>query len=386
MLDRQRQYVYVPTMSNQLRNPEQHPASELWAPFEKAPLIADAQEKLLTQGLVIVSDSANKHGFDPLFRPYALATYFNPDVGILKPETYDVFPHNRLRARGVVGFEFSPDGQSVRLWDHQENRLHRTEYHPDERQYEITPLMEDPLMEDYLRNILQLIPRPVTSENSDGPWGSYFQLNEFHNFMLTGRPTVASNHLIGPMIMGWADSFDEYMQEFFRIARAGCRGKIGVNFFEVFTDVVSGYHHDEVDYAVVDRLDRRGGGTVTELRPLGAKRSALTIGALEPGQKVIFDDRLRAHKTGKLEKLNGGGCFARSIVSTVDYESPLSDRVLDSMLEAAYELTNINQLNIPWIDEVMQVASMLTNPEIDHREFFQEYRERKLARKTMTLT
>jgi hypothetical protein len=97
--------------------------------------------------------------------------------------------------------------------------------------------------------------------------------------------------------------------------------------------VVRGFHHDDVQFVVVDRLERQGGGAVTALRSLGTPQAMTMLGrALQPGDKLIFYDRLRAHNTSKLELVaKGVSKFMRTIVSTVDYEKELTEHELEEI-------------------------------------------------------
>jgi len=319
----------------------------------EGPYLEDVQEKLLVDGFCIVSDQAPDLGFDPTFRPHVLATYFGPS-GILKPETYDVKPADRLRARGVVGFEYSADGRTVSLHDVSDDSISGKEYHPDERYYELTPLTHDPRFKHYLECLLNLLPRPVAPDPALGYYGTQHMIKEFTQLMLTGSPGM---HPINTQQAGgYAEDTRAYFEEFLRLTKTGTRGIIGVNFFEVFNDVVSGFHQDGTHFGIVDRLEHNGGGATSQLRALGAPLGMISMGrTLEPGQKLIFNDRLRAHTA---TPLTGENRMARTLVSTVDFEAELSARDLERMLDAVQRLTRRRLRNIPPLRDIIEAAGI----------------------------
>ena len=297
---------------------QQFPES-VYAPF-------DAQEMLLDSGWTLASDRVTELGFDPNFRGHVLTTYFGAN-GILRPETYDVFPPDRMRARGVVTFEFAADGRGIVLRDYEDDKITGKDYHENERHYEVTPLMHDPYFQHHLTQLLSLLPRPVASE-ANGPWAAQRDAISLANSLLLQN-------------RNWKEP-EQLIQEYVWQQRAGCRGIIGVNFFEVFYDVVSGFHHDGVHYVIVDRLERHGDGTTTQLQALGAPRDLTSIErTLNPGQKLIFDDRLRAHQTKPLEPAaDGSKPFMRTLVITVDFEKPLTIVDLEKQVRVAGRYTH----------------------------------------------
>jgi hypothetical protein len=208
--------------------------------------IANAQEMLLTEGYTIVTDRHEEDydedfGFDGI-RKHMLDIYFGEN-GILKPETYDVFPHNRYRARGVVAFQYSEDGREVYLEDYDDGAISGKAYHEDERSYDVTPLMHDPYSKRYLTNLLTLIPRPVEINARNGAWYSQHLVADALKDIAAPNAIVASRYnkpsdgkisrVGGSRLLEVASyQADKAIQEYLRLTRAGSRGIIGVNFLK----------------------------------------------------------------------------------------------------------------------------------------------------------
>ena len=103
-------------------------------------------------------------------------------------------------------------------------------------------------------------------------------------------------------------------------------GTFGVNLFRTFTDVVTRPHHDHEEFIILYVLGRAGGGAESRLYhpadiPDAGQPSAKPIfrRALDPGELLIFEDRLFKHDATPLEAPPGGTAMRDVLVCTVDY-------------------------------------------------------------------
>ncbi len=103
-------------------------------------------------------------------------------------------------------------------------------------------------------------------------------------------------------------------------------GTFGVNFFRTYTNVVTSPHHDREEYILLYVVDRIGGGAHTYLYdpsavPDGRDPIADPIlrQQLNPGQIMIFEDKLFKHGATPLEPPPGRGAVRDALVCTVDY-------------------------------------------------------------------
>lgn len=105
-------------------------------------------------------------------------------------------------------------------------------------------------------------------------------------------------------------------------------GTLGVNFFRTYTDVVTRSHHDDEEYIFLYMMHRDGGGAESYLyrdyEPFTGgppDTPALDHYQLNPGELLIFEDRLFMHGATELIPPAQGQAMRDLIVFTVDYET-----------------------------------------------------------------
>ena len=105
-------------------------------------------------------------------------------------------------------------------------------------------------------------------------------------------------------------------------------GTLGVNFFRTYTDVVTRPHHDDEEYIFLYMMHRDGGGAESYLyrdyEPFTGgppDEPALDHYQLNPGELLIFEDRLFMHGATRLIPPPQGQAMRDLIVFTIDYET-----------------------------------------------------------------
>jgi hypothetical protein len=108
--------------------------------------------------------------------------------------------------------------------------------------------------------------------------------------------------------------------------RRQLHGTFGVNLFRTFTNVVTKPHHDDEEFIIIYVLDRVGEGAETylyapadvsddgEIKALPALRQQL-----DPGDIIIFDDKVFKHGATALINPADGAARRDALVCTVDY-------------------------------------------------------------------
>jgi hypothetical protein len=103
-------------------------------------------------------------------------------------------------------------------------------------------------------------------------------------------------------------------------------GTFGVNLFRTFTDVVTSPHCDDEQFCMIYVLDRVGGGGETYLYEPGdvteqGEPAAAPVlkRRLNPGEIIIFEDKLFMHGATRLEDPPDGTAVRDVLVCTVDY-------------------------------------------------------------------
>jgi len=103
-------------------------------------------------------------------------------------------------------------------------------------------------------------------------------------------------------------------------------GTFGVNLFRTFTNVVTTPHNDQEQFCIFYIVNRIGGGAETYLyRPEDVPDQGEPTAEpvlrhqLNPGEIIIFEDRLFKHGATPLEASNGGTAVRDAVVCTVDY-------------------------------------------------------------------
>jgi 2OG-Fe dioxygenase len=216
---------------------------------ERVHLRGHCWRTLRNQGFALLTDT--QLGFGSDFRLHVLSEYFAQ----LQPETYGVFPVDRLRAcnallrwwsprkgltlreKASVGFRTAPDV---------------TGNHPHGmwREYHRVRLTDDPLMEDWIGRVFSMVPP---------------------------RPPIISD-----------------------------RGCIRLDFFRTFRQVVSGPHSDGQAIVVIYVVDKHGCGAETTLHPAGAPDKVVFRHTLMPGEILVFDDRRLLHDVSPITPAQDG--------------------------------------------------------------------------------
>ncbi len=105
-------------------------------------------------------------------------------------------------------------------------------------------------------------------------------------------------------------------------------GTFGVNLFRTFTDVVTTPHHDHEQFVILYVLDRVGDGAESYLYlPEDVTDDGEVVAGpvvkhqLNPGEILVFEDRLFKHGATRLEPPAGGKAQRDVLVCTVDYRT-----------------------------------------------------------------
>jgi 2-oxoglutarate-Fe(II)-dependent dioxygenase family protein len=218
---------------------------------------------LQRQGYALISDNAI--GLGDRFRSGFSTDYFNPTV--LHHDEGDM-PVDRQRARDVVKYNWRDaaldlaEHDTITITDRADIRGPRT--HTRVR------VLEDQRGETLVRRLLELVPPPRRQRD----------------------------------------------------------GTFGVNLFRTFTDVVSKPHHDDEEFIILYVVDRVGDGAETYLYHPDDVNSdnepiaePLLLRQLNPGDIIIFEDKLFKHGATRLQNPAGGPTRRDVLVCTVDYET-----------------------------------------------------------------
>jgi hypothetical protein len=99
-----------------------------------------------------------------------------------------------------------------------------------------------------------------------------------------------------------------------------------VNLLRTFTNVVTRPHHDEEEFIIIYVLGRTGGGAETylynpdDVPAIGEPIAPPVLRRqLNPGDIMIFEDRLFKHGATRLEDPLNGTAIRDALVCTVDH-------------------------------------------------------------------
>jgi hypothetical protein len=222
----------------------------------------DAWAALARQGYALTSDQSI--GLPEKLRQNFSETYFNSWT--LHHDEGD-WPVDRQRARDVIRYRWRDDGP--RLKPHDTITITNRAGIPGQREHSRVQLLDDPQAEDLVSAFLQLVPP----------------------------------------------------------SRRQPDGTLGVNLFRTFTNVVTKPHHDNEEFIILYVLDRVGGGAETYLYAAGDVTDDGQVTAppvlrqqLNPGDIIIFEDRLFKHGATPLVNSPGGTAMRDALVCTVDYQ------------------------------------------------------------------
>jgi hypothetical protein len=213
------------------------------------------------QGYALTDDRAI--GLPEQARKYFREKYFNDST--LRCDTGDR-PANRMRARDVVRYQWRDNHLRVR--EHDTITITDRGDMAGKRDHQRAPILGDPQGEELVRALLALVPP----------------------------------HWREPV------------------------GTFGVNLFRTFTDVVTRPHKDLERYCVFYVLDRVGGGAETYLYRAEdvteqdePTAEPVLRHQLNPGEIIIFEDRLFTHGATPLEPLPDGTAVRDAMICTVDH-------------------------------------------------------------------
>lgn len=202
-------------------------------------------------------------GLPEKFRKDFREAYFNDSV--LHNDLGDR-PVDRKRARDVIRYKWR--GDDLDLKEHRTITITDRADIPGKRDHSRVMLLDNPQAEELVRALLSLV--PTEKRQSDGTFG--------------------------------------------------------VNLFRTFTDVVTRPHHDDEQFIILYVLNKAGGGAESHLYypidvPDTGQPSAKPIfrRALDPGEILIFEDKLFKHDATPLEAPSGGTAMRDVLVCTVDY-------------------------------------------------------------------
>jgi hypothetical protein len=229
--------------------------------------LENAWSALARQGYALTNDQSI--GLPDKFRENFSQTYFNPRT--LHHDPGDR-PADRQRARDVIRYEWHDDVLDLR--SHDRITITNRAGIPGKRDHSRVRLLEDPQAEELVRTILCLVPP----------------------------------------------------------SRRQPDGTFGVNLFRTFTNVVTTPHHDNEEFIILYILNRIGGGAETYLyTPDDVTEEGKVLAPpvlwrqLDPGDIIIFEDKLYKHGATPLTSPPGGTAVRDALVFTVDYRSTYLD-------------------------------------------------------------
>jgi len=220
----------------------------------------DVWSALSRQGYALTNDQSI--GLPGKFRPNFSQTYFNEWT--LRHDEGD-WPVDRLRARDVIRYQWQ-DGH-LTLRRHDTITITDRAGISGKREHARVELLGDPQARDLIYAFLQLVPP----------------------------------------------------------GRRQPDGTFGVNLFRTFTKVVTKPHRDDEEFIIIYVLDRIGEGAETYLyTPTGitddgdVKAPPVLVQQLDPGDIIIFEDKMFKHGATPLIKPVGGIARRDALICTVD--------------------------------------------------------------------
>lgn len=223
----------------------------------------DVWSALKHQGYAVTNDQSI--GLPEKFRPNFRGTYFNDWT--LRHDEGD-WPADRKRARDVIRYQWHDGRLSLRR--HDTITITDRADIPGKREHARVELLNDPQARDLIRALLQLVAPERRQAN----------------------------------------------------------GTFGVNLFRTFTNVVTKPHHDDEEFLVIYVLDRIGEGAETYFyAPVDVtnggeiKADPVLRQQLNPGDILIFEDKLFKHGATPLINPPCGTARRDVLVCTVDYRT-----------------------------------------------------------------
>jgi len=223
----------------------------------------DVWSALDSQGYAITNDQSI--GLPEKIRPNFRGAYFNDWT--LRHDEGD-WPVDRWRARDVIRYQW--DDARLSLRRHDKITITDRADIPGRREHARVELLDDRQARDLIGALLQLV--PPDRRQSDGTFG--------------------------------------------------------VNLFRTFTNVVTKPHHDNEQFIIVYVLDRIGEGAETYLYNAAdvtddgeIKAPPVLWQQLDPGDIIIFEDKLFKHGATPLENPPDGTARRDALICTVDRRS-----------------------------------------------------------------
>jgi hypothetical protein len=221
----------------------------------------DAQAALARQGYALINDQSI--GLPKKFRQNFSKTYFNSWT--LHHDEGD-WPVDRQRARDVIRYWWRDD--RLHLQPHDTITIINRAGIPGPREHSRVQLLDDPQAAELIRVLLRLVPPSRRQPDST----------------------------------------------------------FSMNLFRTFTNVVTRPHHDNEEFIIIYVLDRVGEGAETYLcTPSNVTDDGRMMAPpllqeqLNPGDIIIFEDRLFQHGTTPLVNPPGETAMRDALVCTVDY-------------------------------------------------------------------
>lgn len=180
---------------------------------------------------------------------------------------------------------------------------------------------------------------------------SQLKLEEYKTITIADRAGIEGDRTHRRVEFLRSPQAEQLVRTLLRLIPPGRRqreGTFGVNLFRTYTNVVSRPHHDDEQYIFLYVLHRDGGGARSYLNrvdghPQGSSAASLgsqsqpdvgeqELGSLvldhqlNPGELLIFEDRLFEHGATPLEPPSSGKAMRDVIVFTVDYPETYLER------------------------------------------------------------
>jgi hypothetical protein len=159
--------------------------------------------------------------------------------------------------------------------------------------------------------------------------GDSLDLGTYHTITITDRGQQQGKRDHARVDLLQDRSAEELIRAFLALippARRQREGTFGVNLFRTFTNVVTTPHHDYEEYIILYVLDRVGGGAESYLYDPGdvsadgqEMAEPTLFQQLNPGDLIIFEDKLFKHGATPLQRLPDGTARRDALVCTVDY-------------------------------------------------------------------
>ena len=164
--------------------------------------------------------------------------------------------------------------------------------------------------------------------------GTRLKLREYATIALTDRSGIKGTRL-HKRVQVLTDPMAEHLVRTLLClvppVRRKPEGTFGINFFRTFTDVVTKPHHDDEQFIILYVMHRKGDGARSYLYrvpenpepkvPDDDQPGELVLDRqLNPGELLIFEDKLFAHGATPLLPTPDGTAMRDVLVCTVDYD------------------------------------------------------------------